>query len=205
MASVAVIVWSLYGHIATLTEQVVEGAKSTGAKVEVFQVAETLSEEVIGKMHGNKAAIAKYPVIAPADLERFDGFIFGFPTRYGRAPAQVSAFFDQTGGLWAKGALVGKFASIYTSTASQHGGQETTALTTIPFLAHHGINFVPIGFQFPELSALDEIAGGSAYGAGTIAGGDGSLQPTAKDLAVAKGQGTHFAKVVNQYVRGAQQ
>lgn len=151
-----------------------------------FQIAETLSDEVIGKMHGNKSAIAHYPVIKPDDLKRFDGFIFGFPTRYGRTPSQVSAFFDQTGGLWATGALVGKFATIFTSTASLHGGQETTALTTLPFFIHHGISYVPLGYITPELQALDEVQGGSAYGASTVAGGDGSRQPTKNDLTVAK-------------------
>lgn len=103
-----------------------------------------------------------------------------------------------------KGALVGKFATVFTSTASQHGGQETTALTTMPFFAHHGIIYVPIGFQNKELSDIATVGGGSAWGGGTVAGGDGALQPTSNDLAVAKGQGTFFAKVVGQYVKGAQ-
>ncbi len=142
-------------------------------------------------------------MITPDKLKEFDGFIFGFPTRFGRAPAQVSAFFDQTGGLWASGALIGKMASTFCSTASQHGGNETTHLTTIPFFAHHGIIYVPFGYTaFPQQTNLDHIHGASAYGAGTIAGGDGSRQPIDLDLIIAKSQGTHFANVVNTYVKG---
>ncbi|CAO1619681.1 unnamed protein product [Sympodiomycopsis kandeliae] len=203
MADIAVIVWSLYGHIAKLTDEVVKGVEATGAKVTVYQIPETLSEDVIGKMYGNKEPISKYPVIKPDDLTKHDGFLFGFPTRYGRAPAQVSAFFDQTGGLWAKGALVNKFAGVFTSTASQGGGRETTVLTTIPFFAHHGIIYVPFGYQLPEQSSNEEVAGGSAWGAHTLANGDGSRQPTAFELKQSNAQGTHFAKVVNQYVKGA--
>ena len=203
MSKIAVIVFSMYGHVAKLAEEVVAGAKSTGATVDVYQFAETLSEEVLGKMHANKAPIASFPVITPDKLAEYDGFIMGFPTRYGRAPAQVSAFFDQTGGLWAKGALVGKFASTFTSTASQHGGLETTHLSTYPFFAHHGVIIVPIGYRnFAEQTALDVVVGPSAYGAGTVAGGDGSRQPVAQDLAVAKSQGETFANVVNTYIKG---
>ncbi|CDR88365.1 probable 1,4-Benzoquinone reductase [Sporisorium scitamineum] len=203
MSKIAIIVYSTYGHVATLTKAVEEGAKSTGADITVFQIPETLSEEVLGKLHANKAAIADYPVITPDKLKEFDGFIFGFPTRYGRAPAQVSAFFDQTGGLWASGALIGKFGSIFTSTASQHGGNETTHLTTIPFFVHHGINFVPHGYRsFADQANLEQIHGASPYGAGTIAGGDGSRQPIDLDLQIAKAQGEHFANVVNTFVKG---
>ena len=128
--------------------------------------------------------------------------LFGFGTRYGRTPAQVSSFFDHTGGLWASGALVGKFAGIFTSTSSQHGGQETTAFTTIPFFAHHGVNFVPIGYQFSELTDNSKVMGGSAWGAATLSNGDGSRQPIAEELAVAKKQGAYFGKVVGTFVKG---
>lgn len=147
-------------------------------------------------------SIASLPVIQPDDLKRFDGYVLGFPTRYGRAPAQVSSFFDQTGALWFSGALVGKFGAIFTSTASQHGGQETTALTTIPWFAHHGIIYVPLGYIAPELNDVESVGGGSAWGASTVAG-DGSKQPTKNDLAIGLAQGTHFGKVVSQYVKGA--
>lgn len=203
MAKIAVIVWSLYGHIAKLTTEVEAGIKSTGAEVDVYQIPETLSDEVLAKMHANKEPLSKYPVITPDKLKEYDGFIFGFPTRYGRAPAQVSAFFDQTGGLWASGALIGKFGATFTSTASQHGGNETTHLTTIPFFVHHGVNYVPYGYRgFADQTNLEQIHGVSAYGAGTIAAGDGSRQPIDIDLKIAKSQGEHFANVVNTYVKG---
>ncbi|EST05091.1 NADPH-dependent FMN reductase-like protein [Kalmanozyma brasiliensis GHG001] len=203
MSKIAVVVWSAYGHVASISEKVVEGAKSTGATVDVYQFPETLSEEVLGKLHANKAPIASFPVITPDKLKEYDGFLLGFPTRYGRAPAQVSAFFDQTGGLWATGALIGKFAGTFTSTASQHGGNETTHLTTIPFFVHQGINYVPHGYRnFAEQTNLEQIHGASAYGAGTIAAGDGSRQPIDLDFTIAKSQGEHFANVVNTYVKG---
>jgi len=147
-------------------------------------------------------AKASDPVIEPSQLADYDGFVFGIPTRYGRAPAQISTFFDATGGLWAKGALTGKFAAVFTGSGSQHGGQETTALTTIPFFVHHGINFVPAGFGAQELSDASEIVGGSAYGAASISKGDGSRGVSDKEKAIAKYQGKHFATIVNTFVKG---
>lgn len=203
MSKIAVVVYSAYGHVAQISEKVVEGVKSTGASVDVYQFPETLSDEVLGKLHANKAPIASFPVITPDKLKEYDGFMLGFPTRYGRAPAQVSAFFDQTGGLWASGALIGKFGATFTSTASQHGGNETTHLTTIPFFVHQGVNYVPHGYRnFGEQTNLDKIHGASAYGAGTIAAADGSRQPIDLDFIIAKSQGEHFANVVNTYVKG---
>ncbi|GAA6026184.1 hypothetical protein JCM11491_003874 [Sporobolomyces phaffii] len=200
VAKIAVIYYTLYGHVSTLALAEAEAAKATGAEVDIFRFPEILSDEVRSKMHAGPHL--DYPEITPDDLLKYDGFIFGAGTRYGRMPAAVSAFFDQTGGLWAKGALFGKMATIFTSTASQHGGQETTALTTIPFFAHHGIIYVPSGFASPELTDLTEIVGGSAYGAAAIAGGDGSRQVSEKELAVAKFQGSSFAKTVAQFVAG---
>lgn len=203
-AKIAVIVYSTYGHVAKLSESVVAGLKNSNVEYKVFQITETLPDDVLQKMYANKEPIKNFPEITPDDLKQFDGFIFGFPTRYGRAPAQVSAFFDRTGGLWASGALVGKFASVFTSTASQHGGLETTALTTIPFFAHHGIIFVPYGYQHSEAqSNVEKIVGSSAYGAGTVAGGQGQLQPDPLDLSVAQKQGEYFAKIVSTYVKGS--
>ncbi|KAL9933369.1 hypothetical protein V8E36_007545 [Tilletia maclaganii] len=199
---IAIIVHSLWGHVKQLADKVEAGAKEAGAEVTVYKFAETLPDEVLGKMYANKELLSSLPAITPDELAKYDGFLFGFGTRYGRTPAQVSTFFDATGGLWAKGALVGKFGGIFTSTASQHGGQETTALTTIPFFAHHGVNFVPIGFQFPELSELDKVVGGSPYGAATLSGSDGSRQPIEQELSVAYGQGKHFAQIVGTFVRG---
>lgn len=205
-AKIAVLVYSMYGHVATLSDSIVEGLKEAGVEYKVFQFSETLPGGVLEKMHAHKAPIQNLPEITPDELKKYDGFILGFPTRYGRAPAQVSAFFDQCGGLWVSGALVGKFATIFTSTASQHGGLETTQLTTLPFLVHQGVIYVPLGYQMMEQQgAVDHMIGSSAYGAGTVAGGQGQLQPDQNDLAVAKKQGSYFATVVSNSVRGASQ
>ncbi|PLW26787.1 hypothetical protein PCASD_23424 [Puccinia coronata f. sp. avenae] len=201
-AKVALLTYSMYGHIDKLADSIEEGLKSAGVSVSRFQFPETLAPEVLEKMHA--APKKSIPVLTdPTALKEFDGFLFGFPTRYGRAPAQLSTFFDMTGGLWQTAGLYGKFAGIFTSTASQHGGHETTALTTIPFLAHHGIIFVPLGYTNPNLTDNTEILGGSAWGASTIAGGDGSRQPTPKELDIATGQGKSFGAILNQYVAGA--
>ncbi|ORX90161.1 flavo protein, partial [Basidiobolus meristosporus CBS 931.73] len=130
--------------------------------------------------------------------------LFGMPTRYGSMPGQWRAFWDTTGGLWARGAYTKKMATFFTSTASQHGGQETTALTSLTTLAHHGIIYVPLGFTSPHLSDNTGVIGGSAYGAGTITNGDGSRMPSSKELEVAAHQGEYFTSIVAQYVRGRQ-
>ncbi|KAL1411053.1 hypothetical protein Q8F55_002000 [Vanrija albida] len=199
---IGVIFYSLYGHIGVLAEEVIKGIEATGAIAKPFQIQETLSEDILEKMKGGGSLKPKYPIATPNDLKDLDGFLLGAPTRYGRIPAQVSAFFDQTGGLWATGALHGKLASTFTSSATQHGGQETTHLTTFPFFAHHGIIYVPLGFTQPYLTDLTEIHGGSPYGVSTIAGGDGSRQPTEGELKLAFHQGEYFAKTTAQFVRG---
>ncbi|KDQ07026.1 hypothetical protein BOTBODRAFT_120655 [Botryobasidium botryosum FD-172 SS1] len=196
---IAVIYYSTYGHVHTLAKEIAKGAKEAGAEVKLFQIPETFTDDILKKM--GAAPRANDPVITIEELQEYDGYLFGFPTRYGRAVAQVSAFFDRTGGIWAKGALIRKFAGVFTSTASQHGGQETTALTTIPFFAHHGIIYVPIGYASPDLTNMDEIIGGSAYGASTLAKGDGSRQVSELELRIAKHQGETFTQVVGQYVR----
>ncbi|CDR40497.1 RHTO0S05e04214g2_1 [Rhodotorula toruloides] len=200
VAKIAVIFYSTYGHVRTLAEAIAAEAKTTGVEVDLLQFPEILTEEIRGKMHA--APRGDYPDVKPDDLTRYDGFLMGFPTRYGRAPAAVSAFFDATGGLWAKGALIGKFASVFTSTASQHGGQETTALTTVPFFAHHGITFVSPGYAAADLTDINEIVGGSAYGAAGIACGDGSRGISEKELNIARNQATYFANTVKTFVAG---
>ncbi|CDZ98807.1 1,4-benzoquinone reductase-like [Phaffia rhodozyma] len=200
VAKIAVIIYSTWGHINTLSESVVAGLKESGAEVTLFQIQETLSEEIRAKMHA--APKLDIPVITPKDLPQFDGFLFGFGTRYGRAPASVSAFFDATGGLWASGALVGKFAGVFFGAGSNHGGHETTALTTVPFFAHQGMIYVPIGFVRPELSIVEKVVGGSAYGASYIAGSKGQLPVTEEDKAVGRYQGQSFGTLVNTFVKG---
>ncbi|KAI8320848.1 NAD(P)H:quinone oxidoreductase, type IV [Martensiomyces pterosporus] len=194
---VFVVSYSVYGHVSKLTESIVKGLQKTG-KVEVkqFQFPETLSEDI------RKAIRAKplpsIPEITVADLPKADGILFGFPTRYGNAPGQVRSFLDSTGSLFASSALYGKAGGVYTSTASQHGGQEVTAASFLSNFAHLGMVYVPIGYKSPHLSDNTEIVGGSPWGAGAIANNDGSRQPTAKELAIAEFQGEEFAKVVEK-------
>ncbi|KAI9098742.1 flavoprotein-like protein [Phlyctochytrium arcticum] len=191
--NVYVVIYSMYGHIKTLAEEIIKGLNESGVNATLYQVKETLPQEVLDKMHAAKLDI---PVLDPKDLANADAFLFGFPTRYGQAAAQMKAFWDATGGLWSAGALVGKYAGCFTSTASQHGGQETTIMTFIPHLVHHGIIFVPLGYQSKVLFDNSEVIGGSPWGAGTIANGDGSRQPSAKELEIANTQGKTFGATV---------
>ncbi|KAJ2811422.1 hypothetical protein H4S07_002073 [Coemansia furcata] len=193
MAKIFVITYSTYGHINKVAESVVQGLKKAGAEVSRYQIAETLSDEILAKMHAPPKP--DLPIITAADLVEADGFMFGFPTRYGTTPAQVKAFFDSTGQLWMKQALAGKPAGFFFSTASQHGGQEVTVFSSLPILAHHGMIYVPFGYANAHLFDNSEVIGGSAWGAGTIANGDGSRQPSEKELAIAENQGENFAKV----------
>ncbi|KAL0949700.1 hypothetical protein HGRIS_009737 [Hohenbuehelia grisea] len=139
-----------------------------------------------------------YPVIAPADLTNYDAFLFGVPTRYGNFPGQWKAFWDATGGLWAQGALTGKYAGLFISTGTPGGGQESTALAAMSTLAHHGLIYVPLGYKetFPQLTNLSEVHGGSPWGSGTFAGADGSRQPSALELEIASIQGKTFWQIV---------
>ncbi|KAI8805450.1 NAD(P)H:quinone oxidoreductase, type IV, partial [Cladochytrium replicatum] len=194
MVKVAVIIHSNWGHIRKLGEAILKGLKEEGVEATLLRVPETLPTEVLQKMYsGNFDDI---PVIKVEDLPSYDGFLFGLPTRYGTAPAQIKTFFDATGGLWASKALVGKYAGVFTSTATQHGGQETTVLTFLPHFAHHGIIFVPLGYTHNNLFDNSEVVGGGPWGAGTIANSDGSRQPSEKELAIATHQGTSFAKTL---------
>ncbi|QRV91371.1 NAD(P)H:quinone oxidoreductase, type IV [Ceratobasidium sp. AG-Ba] len=195
---VAIITYSMYGHIAKLAESIKAGVESAGkgANATIYQIAETLPEEVLAKMHAPPKPA--YPVIQPAELVNYDAFLFGIPTRYGNFPAQWKAFWDATGGLWAQGALYGKYAGVFVSTGTLGGGQEMTASSAISTLTHHGIIFVPLGYKnaFGELANLNEIHGGSPWGAGTFAGPDGSRQPTALELKIAEIQGKSFYETV---------
>ena len=197
-AKVQVIFYSTYGHVFRLAEAVAEGAKGvSGAAVEVLRVAETLPPEVLGKMGATEAqkAFAHVPVADPRRLQEADAIVLGCPTRYGAAPAQMRAFLDDTGGQWVSGALIGKVGSAFTSTASQHGGQETTLLTISTFFFHMGMVICGVPYSTQELLNLDEISGGTPYGASTIAGPRGERQPTANELAIARAQGRHVAGI----------
>ncbi|WVQ98938.1 hypothetical protein IAU59_006070 [Kwoniella sp. CBS 9459] len=197
---IAVAFYSTYGHIGALAEEVIKGVEASGAVVKPYVIKETLPEEVLTKMHAGSSLSPKYPVITPNDLAEVDGLILGAPTRYGRLPAQVDAFFDATGGLWAKGGLVGKFVTMFTSTAGQHSGQESTFLTTYPFFAH--LVYVPIGYANQAVGSLEQVQGGSPYGASTIAGADGSRKPLALELEIAQFQGKFFADFVTTFTKG---
>ena len=175
---VAIIIYSLYHHVAQLAEEEKKGIEAAGGQADIYQVPETLSEEVLTKMHA--PAKPDYPIASAETLTQYDAFLFGIPTRFGNFPAQFKAFWDTTGGLWAQGALHGKYAGVFVSTGTQGGGQETTVVNSLSVLVHHGIIFVPLGYAkaFALQSNLEEIHGASAYGAGTFAGADGSRQPT---------------------------
>jgi NAD(P)H dehydrogenase (quinone) len=196
-AKVQIVFYSMYGHVWKLAEAVAEGARGAGASVEVFQAAETLPKEVLEKMGAVEArkAFAHVPVAEPHHLAEADAIIIGTPTRFGSTCAQMQAFLDSTPSLWVKGALVGKLASAFTSTGTQHGGQETTLLGLFTFFFHQGMIVAGVPYTAPELSNMAEITGGSPYGAGTMSGPKGDRQVTANELAIAKFQGKHVAQL----------
>ncbi|KAF5019047.1 hypothetical protein F66182_8939 [Fusarium sp. NRRL 66182] len=198
---IAIVYYSMYGHIKQLAEAEKAGIEKAGGTADIYQVAETLPDEVLAKMHAPPKP-SDIPVLEdPATLESYDAFLLGIPTRYGNFPAQWKAFWDKTGKQWAAGSYWGKMAGIFVSTGSQGGGQESTALSAMSTLAHHGIIYVPLGYAkaFAQLSDLSEVRGGSAWGAGTFAGGDGSRQPSSKELEVAQIQGENFYQAVAKY------
>jgi len=198
MTKIAIIYYSLYGHVAKLAEQIKKGIESDGeTKCDIYRVAETLPDEVLTKMHAPPKNEA-HPVLTPDKMVDYDGFMFGVSGRYGSHSAQIRTFMDATGQLWQKGELVGKPAGVFQSTGSQGGGQETIGLTMVPFFAHHGMVFVPLGYVDPKVFSNDEVHGASAYGSGTIAGGDGSRMPSELELAVCESHGKHFAAVAGK-------
>jgi NAD(P)H dehydrogenase (quinone) len=193
MAKILVLYYSTYGHVERMAEAVAEGAREAGAEVAVKRVQELMPEEV-ARAAGAKLNQAA-PLATPQELDRYDAIIVGTPTRYGRMTAQMAQFWDQTGGLWARGALIGKVGSAFTSTASQHGGQETTLMTIHTMLLHQGMVVVGLPYSASGLTRLDEVTGGTPYGASTIAGGKGERQPSGNELELARFQGAHVAKL----------
>lgn len=194
MAKVLVLYHSMYGHIETMAHKVAEGARKVpGVEVTVKRVPETMDPEAFKAAHGKVDQQA--PVASPSELGDYDAIIFGTPTRFGNMSGQMRNFLDQTGSLWASGALVGKVASVFTSTGTG-GGQEMTITSTWTTLAHHGMIIVPIGYSTPALFDISQVGGGTPYGASTIAGGDGSRQPDARELGIAEHQGEYVAKFV---------
>ncbi|KAH9479142.1 flavodoxin-like fold protein [Psilocybe cubensis] len=195
---IAIVIYSMYGHIAQLAEAEKAGIEAAGGKATIYQVAETLPQEVLTKMYA--PAKPDYPIATAETLTEYDGFIFGIPTRFGNMPAQLKTFWDTTGQLWAKGALAGKYAGVFVSTAGLGGGQESTILNFITTLAHHGILYVPLGYStaFGQLTNVDEVHGGSPYGAGTLASGTGARQPSKLELEVATIQGKSFYETLSK-------
>ncbi len=194
MSKVLVLYYSSYGHIETMAQAIAKGAAGVeGTEVAIKRVPELMPEEVARKAGVKLDQTA--PIAEPGELGDYDAVIFGTPTRFGNMAAQMRNFLDQTGGLWAKGALIGKVGSAFTSTASQHGGQETTLTSFHTTLLHQGMVIVGLPYSCQDQMTLDEIAGGSPYGATTIAGGDGSRQPSEKELGMAAFQGRHVAEI----------
>lgn len=195
---VQVIFHSVHGHIYRLAEALAEGARQVpGAQVELLQVAETLSQDILAKMNAvdTKKAFAHVPVADPKRLAEADAILLGSPTRYGSATSQMQSFLDATGSLWAGGALIGKVGGAFTSTASQHGGQETTLVSMHTFFYHMGMVVTGVPYAAQELLNMNEITGGSPYGASTITGDKGQRLPSDNELAIARFQGRHAAQL----------
>jgi NAD(P)H dehydrogenase (quinone) len=196
MPKILVLYYSMYGHVESLANAIAEGARSVaGAVVTVKRVPETLPADVARK-HGVKLD-QPAPVALPAELGDYDAIIFGTPTRFGNMAAQMRNFLDQTGGLWAQGGLVGKVGSVFTSTGTG-AGNESTVMSFVNTLMHHGMIYVGLPYACPELGDISEVKGGSPWGAATIAGADGSRQPSAKELAQARFQGRHVAMIAQR-------
>ncbi len=193
MAKVLVLYYSSYGHIEAMAEAVAEGAREAGAEVTIKRVPETVPLEVAQKA-GFKLD-QKAPIATVDELKDYDAIVFGSGTRFGTVTSQLRSFIDQTGGLWFTGALVGKVGSVFTSSATQHGGQESTILGFVPTLLHHGMVVVGLPYAFQGQMGVDEIKGGSPYGASTITDGDGSRQPSKAELDGARYQGKHVASI----------
>lgn len=202
---VHIVFYSMYGHVYRMAEAVAEGAREVAqAQVTLLQVPELVPEDVLEKSGAKaaRAAFAHVPVAKVDQLAEADALIFGTGTRFGMMTGQMRNFLDQTGGLWMKGALVGKVGSVFTSTATQHGGQETTLTSFHTTLLHHGMIIVGVPYAEQRQTTMSEISGGSPYGASTITGGDGSRQPSENELAIARYQGRHVATIASQLQRG---
>ncbi|KAK9370437.1 flavoprotein-like protein [Lipomyces kononenkoae] len=193
---VAIIIYSMYGHIAQMAEAEKAGIEKAGGSATIYQIPETLPEEVLQKMYA--APKPDYPIASAKTLPEYDAFLFGVPTRYGNFPAQWKTFWDTTGGLWASGALAGKYVGQFVSTGSPGGGQEVTVLNALSTYTHHGMIFVPLGYShaFVQITNLSEVHGSSPWGAGTFAAADGSRQPTDLEKEIASIQGESFYKIV---------
>jgi NAD(P)H dehydrogenase (quinone) len=201
--NIQIVFYSMYGHIYRMAEAVAEGAKEVkDADVGLYQVPELVPQDILEKSGAVEArkVFADIPVAKIDQLAEADAIIFGVPTRFGNMCAQMRNFLDQTGGLWAKGALIGKVGSVFTSTATQHGGQETTIISSIITLLHQGMIIVGVPYSEGRLMAINEMSGGSPYGASTITGPDGSRLPSENELAIARFQGRHVAEITKRLI-----
>lgn len=196
MSKVLVLYYSTYGHIETMAHAIAEGAREAGAQVDVKRVPETVPEAIARGAHFKLDQAA--PIATVNELANYDAIILGSGTRFGRVSSQMATFLDQAGGLWMRGALNGKVGGVFTSTGTQHGGQETTLFSMITNLLHFGMVIVGLDYGYAGQMTLEEITGGSPYGATTIAGGDGSRQPSANELKGARYQGRKIAEVANK-------
>ena len=204
MAKIQIVFYSMYGHVYKLAQAVAEGARQVpGTEVTLYQVPELVPNKVLEESGAKAAreAFAHIPVAEPDTLAEADAIIFGTPTRFGNMCAQMRNFLDQTGQLWFQGALVGKVGSVFASTASQHGGQETTITSFHSTLLHHGMIVVGVPYAEQRLLNMKEITGGTPYGATTLADADGSRQPTENELAIARFQGKHVAEIAQKLRR----
>lgn len=197
MTKILVLYHSSYGHIEKMAKEIAKGAQSIPhIDVDIKRVPELVSKEIAEK--SNMKTDQEFPISKPEDLEKYDAIIFGTPTRFGMMSAQMRNFLDQTGSQWAQGKLIGKVGSVFTSTATQHGGHESTILSFHTTLLHHGMIIVGLPYSFAPQMTLEEITGGSPYGAGTIAGGDGSRTPSQNELDAAFFQGKHVAEITQK-------
>jgi NAD(P)H dehydrogenase (quinone) len=196
MARILILYYSTWGHIETMAYAAADGVRDAGCEAVVKRVPETIPADVLAHIHAKADQGA--PVADPNELADYDGLLIGTPTRYGNMAGQMRNFLDQTGKLWMANALVGKPAGVFTSTGSQHGGQETTLISTIVNLMHFGMVVVGLPYSASQQTAMDQITGGSPYGATTIAGGDGSRRPSAPELEMARFQGRHLAEIAKK-------
>ncbi|KAL6234373.1 hypothetical protein BDW75DRAFT_212553 [Aspergillus navahoensis] len=195
---IAIVFYSTYGHVQQLAEAEKRGIESAGGQADIYQIAETLPQEILTLIHAPPKS--SHPIITPEQLTSYEAVLFGIPTRYGNFPVQWKAFWDSTGEIWQTGRYWGKYAGLFVSTGTLGGGQESTAIAAMSTLTHHGFIYVPLGYKpvFPLLTNLSEIHGGSPWGAGTFAGPDGSRQPTALELSIAEEQGKAFYETVSR-------
>jgi NAD(P)H dehydrogenase (quinone) len=200
MTRALVLYYSMYGHVETLANAVAEGARSVeGVEVDIRRVPELMPEDVARKAGAKLDQAA--PMATVDELPNYDAIIFGTPTRFGNMCAQMRNFLDQTGRLWVRGGLIGKVASVFISTGTQHGGQETTITSFHSTLLHHGMIVVGVPYSCQEITNMNEITGGSPYGASTLAGGDGKRQPSQNELKIARFQGSHVAAIARRLSR----